>query len=172
MDGVLVDFVRGVDQYFGISYDEFPETQEDLPIWNWYTKFGITNKQVNDICISDFWLNLEWMYDGKEILKLVESFFGDNVFLLTCPMPNQESWTGKYLWIEKHLPQCKKRIIITHLQKSMFASEGRLLIDDKDDNKDDFVSAGGDAILVPRPWNRLSQFQTVTYLKRELMKRF
>jgi len=173
VDGVLVDFNKSATAIIGAK---------NPPVkYYWQADYPNGYEHVNNGCSVDFWLNLEWMCDGKEILKLVESFFGDNVFLLTCPMSNPGSWTGKYLWVEKHLPQYKEKIIITSASKSVFTlnmgkvawpSVSVMLIDDKEENKDDFVSAGGDAILVPRPWNRLSQFQTVVYLEKELIKRF
>ena len=68
-------------------------------------------------------------------------------------MPNPGSATGKVLWIEKHLPRYKKRLIITAAPKHLFAKPDTLLIDDKTDNVDEFIEASGYGLLVPRPWN-------------------
>jgi len=78
-------------------------------------------------------------------------------------MPNPESYTGKALWVQKHLPEYSKRLIVTPVPKSEFAHRDILLIDDKDENVEGFVKAGGNAILVPRPWNELHGWAGETY---------
>jgi len=174
MDGVLVDFIGGLHRALEIPFDysnyPYEPGRWDI-LGDIASRAKVSLSYPNLLCSTHFWESLSWMADGKEILELVERRFGEeNVYLLTTPMPNPQSWTGKYLWAEKHLPQYKKRIIITHLQKSMFASENRVLIDDKDQNVDEFMAAGGNTILVPRVWNRLSLFQAVAYLKKNLQK--
>jgi 5'(3')-deoxyribonucleotidase len=72
-------------------------------------------------------------------------------------MSNMESYTGKALWVNKWIPVFNKRFIITHAPKHLLAGSDTLLIDDKDQNIEEFVAAGGQGILVPRPWNRLHE---------------
>ena len=80
----------------------------------------------------------------------------DDITILTAPMPNPGSWTGKYLWVEKNMPaKFLKNIIMSVVPKSLLAGPDTLLIDDKDENIAEFVAAGGCGILVPRPWNEL-----------------
>ena len=69
-------------------------------------------------------------------------------------MPNPGSCTGKALWVQSHLPEYSKRFIISTAPKSLLAKPDTLLIDDKDENVEEFVKAGGYGILVNRPWNK------------------
>ena len=167
MDGVLVNFFKGVCLKFKKDYDYHSLTEYDF--WN---PWGVTREQVNIICNSDFWANLEWMHDGHFILNsVVEKFGFDNIYLLTAPMPNPGSWTGKFLWVRRNLPCFENRIIITQAPKSLFAGPDTLLIDDKDENIEGFRAAGGQAFLINRPWNKGRSDKTVEDLKRFLEER-
>ena len=162
MDGVLVDFVGGINKIFGMPKEFPPPKADGLPQWNWFENYGLTAKQVNAVCDINFWANLEWMHDGKQILNAVKSRFRD-IYLFTTPMPNPGSGTGKILWVDKHLPRYSKRTIITQAPKSLLAGPDRLLIDDKDENVAEFVAAGGMGILTPRPWNGLHRWAGETW---------
>ncbi len=149
MDGVIVDFVGGVNKRMGIPKDTIPTK------WAWVEDYGFTLDQVNSWCTLDFWANLEWMHDGRDILRAIMNTVGlEKVYLLTAPMPNLESASGKMMWVSGNLPICLKRTIIVQAPKSLLANPNTLLIDDKDENVEKFVTAGGNAILVPRPWNK------------------
>jgi len=165
MDDVLVDFIRTACEILDSQYP---------PInYSWCEKNPNDWSKLDKIAGCLFYEFLPWMSDGKEILRIVERVIGErNIYLCTTSMPNPASATGKLLWVKHNLPQYYSRIIFTYAPKYLFAKQGALLIDDRNKNVDEFVSAGGDAILVPRPWNRLSQLQTVAYLEKELMKRF
>ena len=153
MDGVIVGFNHEVCTRFNLPHP--PKI---------YDYFEDIRPQVNEICNIDFWVNLEWAENGKEILKLVEQTFS-NIYLLTTPMPNPESYTGKILWVQKHLPRYTKRTIITQVPKKLFAGSTTVLIDDGDKNIDEFNKAGGRGILVPRPWNRAYNIPTMQQLR-------
>lgn len=155
MDGVLADFVGDINKCMGIPKNTIPAK------WDWWTDYGFIFKQVNSFCTIKFWQNLSFTPDGARILDAVLAKFDVNdVYLLTAPMPNPGSWTGKRLWVQDNLPTFAKRLIATQAPKSMFASPiigTTLLIDDKDENVEEFVKAGGYGILVPRPWNKLRE---------------
>lgn len=147
MDGVLTDFNKTVCKQFNLPY---PPKE--------YSFFEPIRKQVDDFCNADFWEHLEWMLDGKEILQLVEYHFPlAEIYLLTCPMFNLGSWTGKYLWVKRELPNYTKRLIITPVPKEILADKSTLLIDDCDEKVQRFWDKGYAAILVPRFWNSLCQ---------------
>jgi len=148
MDGVITDFVGEVNKRMGIPKETIPSK------WAWVEDFGYTLDQVNSWCTTEFWANLEWMPDGHDIMRLItQAFKPEQIYLLTTPMPNPESYTGKALWVQKHLPEYSKRLIVTSAPKSLFAQPDTLLFDDKDENVEGFSRAGGYGLLVPRPWN-------------------
>lgn len=164
MDGVLVDFRRGVCEAFG----------RDDPSTNW--KFwenweGVTTGMVNAKCNDYFWKYLNWTHDGQEIEQAVrDKFNNESVYLLTTPMLNTGSGTGKLQWIKWHMPWVYSRTIISYAPKSLLAGPDTLLIDDKDENIEEFRAAGGQGILVPRPWNKLYHLadQTLAVVKNRL----
>lgn len=169
MDGVLVDFVEGTYRAFGKKYhcDDLPRPME----WNYFKDWGLYFQEFDAACTADFWAGLRWMHDGKEILSMIEEkFVKENIFLLTTPMPNPGSGTGKMQWVQRHLPEYSKRLIISSAPKHLFASRDTLLIDDKDSNIGDFYGCGGNSILVPRPWNKKYNRLTLPYIKAKLEK--
>ena len=152
MDGVITDFVGGVCRAFN-KPNPYPELTRDYTFWNTWPE--ISTKTVDDICTIDFWANLNWTCDGHDIMQLVTSTFKpEQIYLLTKPMSNPDSYTGKALWVQKHLPEYNKQFAVTQTPKSLLAKSDTLLIDDKDENVEEFVKAGGYGILVNRPWNK------------------
>ena len=144
MDQVLTDFNKVICEKFGLPYP--PQI---------YNFFEPIRDVVNEICTIDFWQNLPWMYDGRDILQVVEERF-DTIYIVTSTMPNLGSFTGKMMWIQNHLPAYSNYTI--HIPfgvpKSLLAKPDTLLIDDRDKNVEEFVKAGGYGILVNRPWNK------------------
>ena len=92
------------------------------------------------------------------LLYAAENLVGrDNVLIATSPTKSPDCLFGKYQWLMKHTPKwCHRQYSITP-RKSWLAQPGVLLIDDCDANCDAFRSGGGDAILLPRPWNTLKE---------------
>lgn len=168
MDGVLVDFVKGVHEVFNVSYKCDDATRYDFwEDWN----IIVPRSCVDEKCDVSFWENLNWTQDGHEILHLIEDNFS-SIYLISQPMHNSGSWTGKRLWIDHNLPNYIDKLIVTEVPKKVFASPDTLLIDDKDENVDEFIHAGGQAILVPRPWNsawsNLIQHNVIAYLEEQI----
>ena len=160
MDGVLVNFLGGLHKSLNIpySYENYPYEKGK---WNMFTDIKgfddipATFKECNDCCTTSFWRHLDWMHDGRDILRTILGTLGlEKVYFLTMPMPNLESASGKMIWVNDNLSIYLKRTIITQAPKHLLARPNTLLIDDKDENVDGFCEAGGKALLVPRPWNR------------------
>ena len=152
VDGVLADFRKGIHGAFDKPYDYSTLS----PKWKFWDDWpDVTFEMVNNVCTTSFWQNLEWMHNGRDILRAVlEKFHAEQIYLLTTPMPNLESASGKMMWINDNLPVYLKHTIITQAPKHLLARSDTLLIDDKNENVDGFREAGGKALLVPRPWNR------------------
>ena len=165
MDGVLVDFRKGIHDAFNKPYNYLTLS----PLWKFWDDWpDVTFEMVNAACVSEFWAELKWTHDGLKILQAVIEKFND-IYLLTTPMPNFESATGKVLWVNKQIPVFNRRLIITRASKSLLAGPDTLLIDDKDQNIDEFIKAGGQGLLVPRPWNHRCYCTDRTV---EVVKRF
>ena len=166
MDGVLVNFLGGLHKALDVpySYENYPyekgkwDMLTDIPIGKWDEELGhdehYTFEQCNDCCDMVFWVDLNWMHDGHEILRaILDEFNTSLIYLLTTPMPNLESASGKMMWVNDNLPVYLKRTIITQAPKHLLARPDTVLFDDKDENVNKFRKAGGQAILINRPWN-------------------
>lgn len=153
MDGVITDFFTPVCEEFNLPYP--PQV---------YHFFPKIRNEVNKFCTTKFWANLEWMDDGRDILRAIMDTLGlEKVFFLTGMMPNVETASGKMMWIQDNLPIYSNRVILTTLKvsKSFLARPNALLIDDYDKCVEEFREAGGKAILVPRPFNKLRKYSDV-----------
>ncbi|MCK5604169.1 hypothetical protein KAR91_19940 [Candidatus Pacearchaeota archaeon] len=154
-DGVYSDFMAGTMRALGKSYGGTMKWPYGRDGYNFFRLAGSSREEVNELCTIDFFANLPWMEDGRELLaEAMSRFRPDEVMLLTKPMPNSASYTGKAQWVVREIPELVKRLVPTPVSKHEFAFDFNcLLIDDCQDNIEEFTRAGGAGILVPRPWN-------------------
>lgn len=154
VDGVLASFNKAMYQVFGLPY-----SYHFIEKWHWFPTIHQTTETVSAKCTFDVVSNFEWIHDGRTIFDLVATKFNQkNIYLLTTPMPNVEFASGRWAWIKKHLPDFYWQTIICPAPKKLLAKPDTLLIDDNTKNVDEFRQAGGQTILVPRPWNSLHLF--------------
>lgn len=168
LDGVLVNFVKGCCELHG---KRNPYTDEkNRGIWNLETLFGIELNQFWNGMEHAFWANLEPMDDAFELLEIVESIVPQkDICILSSPTRNPGCIPGKIAWIERFIPQYRRRFLIGP-KKDFCANIRHILIDDYDKNVEDFRKAGGRSILVPRLWNTLhaKAGDTLSTVKEEL----
>lgn len=153
-DGVLADFITGILKAMDIPFPGYSK-------WPWGRVFdifplvGTDWAEASKFCDGTFWAGLPWMLDGMAIYKEVfERFRVAETMLLTKPMDHDGSYTGKAEWVTKHMPELRRRLVPTHIDKAEFAFDfNHLLIDDNQENVENFIRAGGAAIQVPRPYN-------------------
>lgn len=150
MDGVLCDFIGG---YF--KRNSHIPMPNPWPAGVWDLRVAMPGIEFSMELPKAFWSDLDWMPDGQLILStLTEEVGGENICILSsCDVPNVgAACTGKMEWMQKHTPQFGKRYLFGP-DKRFCAHTGAVLIDDKDENVDNFRADGGHAILVPRLWN-------------------
>ena len=130
MDGVLVDFNKGYYELTGVDLEG--RHLNDTNFWDPINKAGY-----------DFWINLEWMSDGKKLWSYIEKYGPE---LLSAPSRQNDSRVAKHDWVERELPGVHL-ILRSAKHKKDFASKNHILIDDRVDNIMDWVGAGGVGIL-------------------------
>jgi 5'(3')-deoxyribonucleotidase len=159
LDGVLVDFTKGVLEFHAQRGNKLASSlkYEEMD-WDFDKKLGLDPEQFWGSLGYDFWLNLDWTKEGKDILSLLESKFGDNIAILSSPPKTGGAVEGKLAWVAKHLPKYKRRTFIG-ARKELMAAESKLLVDDRGENCEAFREAGGHVFLVPRPWNGAKQLE-------------
>jgi hypothetical protein len=88
----------------------------------------------------------------------------ENICILTNPRPEPGCIPGKLAWIRDYLPPWLHDQYLIGKPKHLCAYPEALLIDDCDKNVNAFRKHGGEAILVPRPWNSLHGIDAMEHL--------
>lgn len=155
MDGVLVDFIGGANKAHNLPDPYLDPANHG--VYDTQKLWGLTAKEFWEPTNSmEFWLGLEKTPEADAIADMVCRKFGSkNVAILTAPSPFLACAGAKRLWIEKHFPQFKKRIILASAgAKQFLAAPDKILVDDRDSNIEEFMEGKGLGILVPRLWNK------------------
>jgi hypothetical protein len=133
MDGVLVNFEKGLESFGYGTIDEIKAKRGDSFIW-------VLLSRVDE----SFWKNLEWMPDGKELWTYCRPH---NPIILSAPTNEHSSRVGKEIWVRQHLGPDIKLILEKAKDKYKHAEPGDILIDDMKPNIDGWIAAGGVGIL-------------------------
>jgi len=139
MDGVLADFLRGVEmpQYLGepLTNDAEGHTTYDL------RKEELTNKRL--------FANLPPMVDMYDLLAYVRHCDTPWEILTAAGEVNRELVVyDKNEWIKRYVdPTVPVTCTFTGTQKAAYAYEGSVLIDDRPKNIDAWEKAGGIGIV-------------------------
>lgn len=166
MDGVVADFLTAC----------FKIHDKDSTHWNnpihrgkfWVNEaWGQTNEEfwrpIRNV--QQFWENLPAYAHAQDLILYLESKLPkSSIYFLSAPAPYPACHAGKVSWILEHFPEYKNRLILTQ-HKKFLAGNNRLLVDDADHNIQQFRSYGGQAVLLPRPWNsehgKLNEFNDI-----------
>lgn len=131
------------------------------------TSVRYTHKTFWDNVSREVWSTTPYSDDFQSILRHCRILVGKSkVALLTKPIDDPECWAGKCEWIRSRCPPWLRKRYFLGQPKSFLAAPSALLIDDSDKNYDNWIGAGGQAILVPRPWNRLHGYCSIEYVER------
>jgi 5'(3')-deoxyribonucleotidase len=126
MDGVLVDFDKGYHKLTGRHLNG--EVFTDNHFWDPINNAGY-----------DFWINLEWLPNGKELWDYISSYEPQ---ILSAPSRQNDSSVAKHDWIQRELPGTQLQLRSAKHKKD-FAAPNHILIDDRLDNIEGWISAGG-----------------------------
>lgn len=126
MDGVLVDFDKGYHKLTGEHLTG--EHRSDDNFWDPINAAGY-----------DFWANLEWMSDGQELWNHIQPYTPQ---ILSAPSRQTESRVAKHDWVSRELPGTQL-LLRSAKHKKDFAAPNHILIDDRLDNIEGWVNAGG-----------------------------
>lgn len=149
MDGILVDFVTGMirSHELSIHHDEWNS-------WHYHKTLGLTlDEFYAPATVDGWWENLplyDWAHDLYQSVKSVAA----DIIIATTPHSDDKCPSEKVRALRKHgfLDDKSVRYQIGS-PKCLMAKSGYILIDDSQDNYDNFTSKGGRAILFPQPWN-------------------
>ncbi len=123
--------------------------------------FYFTGEYFWSLIDRSVWRDAPESKEFKWLLSECEALVGrENVCILTTPTEDPECLAGKLEWIHDHFPKWMHKQYLIGWQKHLLARPGALLIDDSDKNVDAFQKAGGQTLLVPRPWNSMHMLNT------------
>jgi hypothetical protein len=143
MDSVLVDFDLGYQELTGMTTQQADANGIEA-FWDPISKAG-----------AKFWITLQWMPDGKQLWDYIKKY---NPILLSAPSREESSKLGKRVWVKRELPGVK--LILKYAsQKQEYAAPTSILIDDRQQNIDQWEAAGGIGILHTSTPNTIKQLQ-------------
>lgn len=152
IDGVVADFVGAMCKAHG---RENPYLNANTSLtYKMDSLWGMSATEFWKPTLNkEFWAEMEKTEEADSLIQSLEEKFGENkICFLTSPTLSPESAAGKMLWIEKNFPAYRRRFLIGPA-KEFCAHKKALLIDDHTDNVVKFRQHGGQAFLLPRPWN-------------------
>jgi len=156
LDGVLVDFIEGANEVTKLNGYENS--------WERLAKSDIKTawKIINELG-SNFWANLDWTKDGKDLWKNIEKY---NPYILSAypysienPKIKNDAILGKKEWIRKNLGKNieNRSIICSRKEKVIFAGKNNILIDDLDKNIKEWERSGGTGILYKNAYKTIEE---------------
>lgn len=136
MDGVLTDFDNQFKRYTGVSPDTYDKSHSVSEFWGEIEKAGLA-----------YWVGMEWMPEGKKLWNFIKNY---DVEILSAPSRSKLSVIGKQMWVKTMLKPKPKLNLVKASDKKKFANSNTILIDDKVENINQWVNAGGIGILAKR----------------------
>lgn len=160
MDGVVADFTAGLCAAFKIPFQNQPYSMP-YGLWDYVhhveQHYGVPWNSVKAACSEvGFWIELPALPKADRLYNYLNA--RHDVRFLTTPTGDPISvFDGKRAWLEARgwaVPHDKRMILLEKGEtKEQYAASDIMLLDDQDKNVQDFRHGGGQAILVPRPWN-------------------
>jgi len=132
MDGVLVDFDQQFKDLTGMMPREFESKYSTEEFW----------EKIDDAGVG-FWRGMKWMPGGEALYNRAAQH---DHFLLSSPSRSEVSKIGKRLWRRDKTPNTKL-YLARSFNKRKFADPNHILIDDREDNIQQWRDAGGIGIL-------------------------
>jgi len=154
MDGVLSDWETQFKRYSG-----------GIPVDTYDSLYGKKNryKLVNKNS-PGYYANMPWMKDGKLLYNFVASF--PDVEILSHA-PDNKSKIGKEEWLADKDIKFKANLVTNREDKAKYATPNSILIDDREDVVNDFINAGGKAILHKNSIDTINQLKEILGIKEK-----
>lgn len=161
LDGLLGDFHTAALAAHGLPHTAatWPEPGKDLQqvlglkgVEGWLDKFW---QPIN--AKPDFWESIQPFPWVHELIDLAKQHAGSHgVAVLTGPASGTETERkAKMNWLAEQRVHLEVKF---EKQKGKLAQPNTLLIDDWEHQVKAFTDGGGEAWLVPQPWNELHQY--------------
>lgn len=158
MDELLSDFVGGACREWGKTAAEVEQHWEPGR-WDIVPPLAAAlGEPLTDLAFWDRLHNRAEFWAGLDPLPWVDELvdaaarWTDDWWVVTSPSHCPSSYYGKAQWLKRQFGRRFDRFHLTP-HKHLFARADTLLIDDRDDNVDRFIAAGGKGLVFPRHHN-------------------
>ena len=136
LDGVLADFEAKVHEVFGMPINQVPKNK----LWDGINRYNKT--------VEPFFETLPAMNDYRQLIDFVDNNFSNWYILTATGYTPKNAGEQKRKWVKKVIgPQVDVITVQKSEEKSKFATDNAILIDDRAKSIDPWVSAGGVGIL-------------------------
>ncbi len=153
MDEVICDWERGALAIHGWTQEAY-ERIRLAGRWDMTKPLGLTLDEfwqpIHDAG-EQFWIDLKPLPWAHKVVDLVKSVT-DDWFVISTPSREPSSYAGKIIWLRHFFGSRFDKFELT-TRKHLFAQSGVVLIDDKEQNINEFRAAGGQGILFPTRGN-------------------
>jgi hypothetical protein len=141
LDGVLADFIQGIERLIGKNYDEFKygtDQKYKKAMWEKLEEYQ-NNK-------GEFWYDLNLLPDAMELWNYIKKYKPE--ILSATGNPKYGAGKQKRKWVSEKLGKdIKVNLTVSAEEKKKYACEYCILIDDKNKSIDPWVKKGGIGIL-------------------------
>jgi hypothetical protein len=158
MDGVLVDFEKGVEQLTGgLSFRTFEKSKSSSGKDGTKEIFNLINTGG-----SIWWATLPWMKDGKILWNFIKNRKPTILTAGSRKYCGDISEKGKKDWVLKNLGANVEVIVVDGgVDKQRYAQANYILIDDYTSNIREWNNAGGIGILHTNSQDTINKLQQI-----------
>lgn len=151
MDGVLCDWEKQFKLFSG-----------GLSIDTYKAKFGSTESYnfVLNNC-PEFYASMPWMPDGRLLYNFIKPLNCEILSHATDP----KAKSGKKQWLKSNEIEFKANLVTNREDKAKYANSDSILIDDMESNVNEFIKAGGKAILHKDATSTINQLKQLLGMK-------
>lgn len=150
-DGVLLDFVSAACRLHG-------RDPADVACWDFYKKWGMTDKEfwdpIKDRGETFYCVDVDPYPWAEDLIEAVRSVDKNFCVVTATGGGHAEDYSGKVKALQARFGEMPM-MLVPPGTKHLLSGPDRFLIDDCDQNIDDFRKLGGLAVTFPQPWNRL-----------------
>lgn len=169
--GCPIDPAKGYEQYDSKFGWDIVKAANELHPKHHYKEQDFTVQEFWDCFNRKAWASVPPSDELKLLLRNCVALVGrENICILTSPVLSPSCLEGKVDWIRKYLPEWLHRQFLIGPPKHFCARPDTLLIDDAQHNIDAFREAGGQVLLMPRPWNRLRDIDPTEHLNNAFQR--
>ena len=153
MDGVISDWESQFKRYSG-----------GVPVETYDVEHGKKNrfKFVDKNC-PEYYSTMPWVKDGKLLYNFVKNL----PIEILSHTPSKLSYIGKKQWLANNKITINANLVPHRNLKAKFANGDSILIDDREDNVNDFINAGGKAILHKNAIDTINQLKEMMGIKEK-----